>query len=274
MSNATKTKVAPLRPNVLLNRLVTRTITPFVLLAGLILLVVFNFRGVLQASKDQFSVIRGQQSYSVGGLQTRFSQNAGDQRPSVLAQGGGVLSWVEWGSKLSVDGEVYTLWDNSHGYDYDDGKRQIYSTTTGHGVQIIEIVTAVDDHTVTVEYRLTAQPVGRAGVQHVVLNIAHQHQGLYQPAVSGGTLTAGVLPDSAYDPKGETALKPFGTITFTVSGPQLASSPLRIDDLHVDATADGPHGYANSFTTTYAIDNPTINEVIPLGTETLTFQPG
>lgn len=274
MLNTTKTKVAPVRPNVLLNRLVTRTITPFVLLTGLILLVVFNYHSVLQSSTDQFSIIRGQQSYSVGGLQTRFTQNAGDQRPSVLAQGSGILSWVEWNSKLSVDGEVFTLWDSGHGYEYDDGKRQIYSTATGHGVQIIEIVTAVDDHTVTVEYRLAAQPVGQSGVQHVVLNIAHYHQGLYQPVVSGNTLVASVLPDNVYEPKGETALKPFGKMAFTVSGPQLASSPLRIDDWHVDTTADGSHGYANYFTTTYAIDNPTVNEVVPLGTETLTFQAG
>lgn len=274
MLNITKTKVAPVRLNVLLNRLVMRTITPFVLITGLILLVVFNFRGVLQASKAEFSVIRGQQSYSVGGLQTRFSQNAGDQRPAVVEQNHGILQWAEWNSQLSVDGDVFTLWDNSHGYDYDDGKRQIYSTTTGHGVQIIEIVTAVDEHTVTVEFRLAAQPVGKAGVQHVVLNIAHYHQGFYQPTISGSTLTASVLPDDVYEPKGETALKPFGKITFSVNGPQLASSPLRLDDWHVDTTADGSHGYANSFTTTYSVDNPTVNEVIPLGTETLTFQPG
>jgi hypothetical protein len=274
MLNATKTKVAPRRANVLLKRFVARTITPFVLIAGLLVLIVFHFHSALQTSQNEFGAVRGTQTYSAGDLQAAFHLNSGDGRPSIISQNGEMLSWVDGSSTFSVDGQPFGLWDTAHNYDTDDGRRQVYSTSTGHGCQVIEIVTLVNDHTVTVEYRVVAQPVTKfSGPRRVTLNIAHYHQGLDTPVVNGNTLTSGVLPVDPFNPTlPETTLTPFAKITLSVGGPHVDANPVRLMDYHLDQVGGGTHAYANSFTTSYSIDNPAVNEIVPLGTETFTFQ--
>ena len=258
--------------NVALKRFVSKVITPVVLLAGLLLLVVLHFRGVLAVTTAQGNLFKGEQAFSNGSFQYSFQQDAGTDRPMVSSNGLAVLSWVEWSSTISVDGVVSNLWDNYHGYDMDTTKNQFYSTTSGTGFQVVEIVTLVNNHTVTVQYELVARNNGTAAPHQITLTIDHFHDALFQPTVSGTTLTAQVLSGTLKDLANGTTLHPRGQITLAVQGSHLAPNGIDISDLQSNLTANGTQqNLATSFTTTYTIENPTISVLIPLGTETLTY---
>jgi hypothetical protein len=258
--------------NVQINRFVSQVITPVVLLAGLLLLILLHFRGVLATTISQDDLYHGQRSFSVGNLQETFMLNAGTDRPGVSWGDIPVLSWVEWSSTIAVDGNVSNLWDNYHGYDYDTAKRQVFSTVSGRGWQVIEIVTLVDAHTVQVNFQFVARNSGTAEPHHVVIAIEHYHKALYQPMVAGTTLTAGVLPGSISSFSSGMTLHTLGTLTLAVNSPQLVPNGISIDDLRGNVTASGTQlATATAFTTTYTIDNPTVDKLIPLGTETLTY---
>jgi hypothetical protein len=263
------------RLNVRINRFVTRAITPVVLVAGLLLLMVLHFQGVLETTTAQDNLFHGQRSYSAGDLAFTFQEQAGTDRPGVHFDGAPVLSWVEWNSSISVDGSVANLWDSYHGYSYDDTKRQVFATMSGTGWQVIEVVTLVNAHTVRVDYQFVAGHDGNKSPGHVELRISHAHNTLYQPRVSGDRLTASVLPNDIKGvptPGTTTVLHPFGDIGLTVSGPQVAADPISIDDLRGITAPDGTQqALASSFTTTYVVDNPQVNRMIQLGSETLTF---
>lgn len=258
--------------NVQINRFVSKVITPVVLVAGLLLLILLHFRGVLATTISQDDLYHGQRSFSVGNLQETFMVNAGTDRPGVSWGNSTVLAWVEWSSTISVDGNVSNLWDNFHGYDYDAAKRQVFSTVSGRGWQLIEIVTLVDAHTLTVNYQFVARNSGTAEPHHVVIAIEHYHKALYQPTVAGTSLTAGVLSGSISSFTSGMTVHALGTLTLAVSSAQLAPNGISIDDLHGNVTASGTElATATAFTTTYTIDNPTVDKLIPLGTETLTY---
>jgi hypothetical protein len=258
--------------NVRINRFVSQVITPVVLLAGLLLLILLHFRGVLATTLSQDDLYRGQRSFSVGNLQETFMLNAGTDRPGVSWGDISVLSWVEWSSTIAIDGNVSNLWDNYHGYDYDAAKRQVFSTVSGRGWQLIEIVTLVDAHTLTVNYQFVARRFGTAEPHHVVIAIEHFHKALYQPTVAGTTLTAGVLPGSVSSFTNGMTVHTLGTLTLAVSSARLAPNGISIDDLQGNVTASGSEQTtATAFTTTYTIDNPTVDRLLLLGTETLTY---
>jgi hypothetical protein len=258
--------------NVQLKRFVSKVITPVVLLAGLLLLVVLHFRGVLAITTAQGNLFKGQQAFSTGSFQYAFQQDAGTDRPVVSSSGLSVLSWVEWSSTISVDGVVSNLWDNYHGYDMDTTKKQFYSTTSGTGFQVVEIVTLVNDHTVTVQYELVARNEGANAPRQITLTIDHFHDALFQPTITGTTLTAQVLSGTLANLASGNTLRPRGTITLAMQGPRLAPNGIAIADLRSNLTASGvQENLATSFTTTYTVQNPTISVLIPLGTETLTY---
>ncbi len=258
--------------NVQTKRFVSKVITPVVLLAGLLLLVVVHFQGVLATTTAQGNLFKGQQAFSTGPFQFAFQQNAGTDRPVVSSTGLSVLSWVEWSSTISVDGVVSNLWDNYHGYDMDAKKKQFFSTTSGTGFQVVEIVTLVNDHTVTVQYELVARNNGTAVPQQITLTIDHFHDALFQPKIAGSTLTAQVLSGTLDDLAQGTALHARGTIALAVQGSHLAPNGIAISDLQSNMTANGTQqNLATSFTTTYTVRNPLVSVLIPLGTETLTY---
>jgi len=259
------------RLNIHINRFVKKVITPVVLLAGLLLLLLFHFRGVLQTTQAQDDLFRGERSFSLGALQYTFHQNDGTDRPVVLANGLPILSWTEWSSTIAVDGHVSNLWDTFHGYDYDTASRQVFSTTSGTGWQVIQIVTLVNARTLRVDYQFVAQPDGIAVPRHIELAISHIRRWLYQPAISNNTLTAQILPGNVQDVSQPPPVV-IATIALQVSGPQVPQGAIAIDDLRGTATAAGGQRLlATSFTTHYVIDNPVADKLTPLGTETLTF---
>lgn len=254
-----------------INRFVKKVITPVVLLAGLLLLLLFHFRGVLQTTQAQDELFRGERAFSVGALQYTFHQNAGADRPVVSANGLPILSWVEWSSTISVDGHLSNLWDSFHGYDYSAANRQVFSTMSGANWQVIQIVTLVDAHTVTVDYQFVARPQGLAVPSHIELAIAHIRRWLYQPVISSNTLTAQILPGNVQDVSEPPPLV-IADISLRVSGPQVPQGAISIDDLRGTGTATGAQRLlATSITTHYVIDSPAANKLISLGTETLTF---
>lgn len=262
------------RLNAQLYTFVKKFITPVGLLAGLLILAIFHFRGVLAVTTAQNNLYHGVTAYSAGAYGVSFQNNAGADRPAILYGNVNLLSYADWNSTISVDGQVQNLWDNFHGYNSDDTKREIFATTSGYGWQVIEVVTLVNSHTVTVQYNFMAAHQGTAEPHHVVLSITHLHKTWYQPAVHGDTFTAEVLPGylSAID---STSSIPhaIGTVTLAVNGPDVpATHAISIDDLQGYAVSGTTERFlASSMTTTYTVDNPQVDRLITLGTETVTF---
>ncbi|HLZ23500.1 MAG TPA: hypothetical protein VKQ30_15410 [Ktedonobacterales bacterium] len=262
------------RLNVQLYTFVKRFITPVVLLAGLLILAIFHFKGVLAVTTSQSNLYRGVTAYSSGSYAITFQNNAGTDRPAIIYNGVNLLSYVDWSSTISVDGEVQNLWDNFHGYSTDDTKHQIFATTSGYGWQVVEVVTLVDSHTVTVQYSFMAAHQGTAEPHHVVLSITHLHRTWLDPTVQGTTFTAEVLPGHVSAISSATSIPhAVGTVTVTVNGPAVdTTSAISIDDLQSFAVSDSTEQFlASSMTTRYVVDNPQVDRLIPLGTETVTF---
>ncbi len=68
---------------------------------------------------------------------------------------------------------------------------------------------------------------------------------------------------------------PVGTMTLSVSGPAVPQNAIALTYLHGNLNATGVYPtLTDAFTTTYVIDNPDVNRLTPLGTETITFTPG
>lgn len=258
--------------NVRLNRFLKMVITPVVLLAGLLLLVLVHFRGVLKITTADNNLYKGITAYSSGPLEMSFQHNAGTDRPAVLYGNVSLLSYVDWNSTITVDGQVQNLWDNFHGYDQEDTKHQVFATTSGYGWQLVEVITLVNPHTVTVEYDFMALHQGNAEPHHVVLNIVHLHKSWYQPQVNGNTFTTQELPGYLSNISGTTRPHSIGTLTVTMSGQHISPTPISIDDEHGYAQPGGTVlSLATSMTTSYTIDNPQVDRLTPLGVETVTF---
>lgn len=257
--------------NALLHLLLTKYLTPVVLLGGLLFLALIHYQGVLKVTTISNSLYHGITAYSSGPLQTTFQYNSGIDRPRISYNAVTLLTYAEWNSSISVDGNVQNLWDNSHGYDQDTQKNQVFSTISGQGWELQQIVTLVNAHTVTVHYDFTATKVGFAKLHDVVLNIVHTHASWSSPTIHDNTFIAGVQPDSI-SKLDQPLPKPIGTISVTVDGPGAASSPITINDLFSNVSSNGTtQSVATSMTTSYHLTNPDVNKLTPLGTETITF---
>lgn len=257
--------------------LVSRVITPVILLLGLLVLLVAHFNGVLAITKSQDDIYHGQTAFSLGRMQYTYMQTTGTNRPNISFAGINVMTYIDWDSTISVDGHVSNLWDNFHGYDYDhhlgSTDRQFFSTTSGSGWQLVQVVNLVDDHTVTVAYSFVARTLDVAEPHHVVLTIEHAHASWYPASVQTNVFTAGLLPGryqgnitSDHQPH------PIGTVTLSVAGPYVPADAISFVDAHGNVTlTGGDQQLLTAFTTTYVIDNPQVNRLTPLGTETLTY---
>lgn len=262
------------RLNAHLYTFVRKFITPAVLLVGLLILAVFHFRGVLAVTTSQNNLYHGVTAYSAGSLQMSFQHNAGTDRPTISYDGVDLLTYVDWNSTISIDGQVQNLWDNFHGYDEDATKHQVFATTTGYGWQVIEIVTLVDSHTVTVQYDFMATHQGTAEPHHAVLSIVHTHKTWYQPAVRGNAFTTAVLPRFLSSIDSTTSIPhPIGTLTLTLTGQDIpTTNAISIDDLQGFAISSTTELFlATSMTTRYVVNNPQVDRLIALGTETISF---
>jgi hypothetical protein len=267
------------RLNVHLYTFVSKVITPAVLLLGLIFLAITHFSGVLANTQSIDNLYRGEQSYSMGPMSYTFQENAGTDRPNIYFNGASLLSYVDWSSTISIDGHVSTLWDNYHGYDYDrqnTNDTEFFSTSSGYGWQVVEVVKLTSNRSVTVQYSFVSKPETVAEPHHVVLTIEHFHPSMYQPNITGDVFTAGVLTHEMTSVTSGDTPTPFGKIQVSVSGPAVAATgAIYLDTARANQNATGAYPVlTDTFATTYVIDNPDVDRLVPLGTETIDFTPG
>ncbi len=250
---------------------ISKVITPAVLVAGLLLLILFNFRAVLKTTVSASDRFHGQVTFSQGAFSYRFKETAGIDRPLVRYTNEDLLTYAEWSSTLAVDGNVQQLWDNDHGYSYDETRYQAFSTITGNDWQLIEVVTLVNDHMMTVTYNLVPQPVDTAPAQYV-LDIVHIHNSWYGYQATENTFKALVTNDG---PIANNVTPPtIGAISFKVEGNAVPHPLLKVNNARSTIGEKSAINQANAFTTEYVVDNPVPHRMIILGTEIITFQPG
>jgi hypothetical protein len=266
-----------IRPNVRLYTFVSKVITPAVLLAGLLVLAVFHFSGVLANTQSIDNIYHGEQAYSKGPMAYTFQELAGTDRPDINYNGISLLTYVDWSSTMSIDGHVSNLWDNFHGYDYDrtnPNDTEFFSTTTGTGWQLIEVTRLTSDHSMTVSYSFVARTETLAEPHHVSLTIEHVHQSMYQPTVHNNIFTAGVLSHEMDSVTSGDTPTPLGTITVSVQGPAVPATSIVLDTARGNKDANGTGAVlTDSFQTNYVIQDPDVNRMTPLGTETINFTP-
>ncbi len=279
--------------NLSLYKLVARSITPVVLLGGLLLLALYHFNVVLSTTQTQNDLLQGITAMSQGRLEVDFQRDAGVNRPEMIYNALPLISYVDVDSTISIDGHVQNLWNNVHGYSFDARHHQIFATTSGNGWQVTQVAQVVNDHTMTVTYQFTARPVGTTSPRRVALDIAHVHVNTtvvdsatprntavwYYPTVQGATFTAEELPlavqnpRTPYDPNTPQRFAPMGQTMVQVSGPALANTPITIDDAAGAVVGQQQEWWASQITTHYALTDPPVNQFISLGTETITFTP-
>lgn len=281
------------KANVHLYKLVARSITPLVLLAGLLLLALYHFNVVLNTTQTQNDLLQGVTAMSQGRLEVDFQRDGGVDRPAMIYDSLPLISYADVDSTISVDGHVQNLWNNLHGYSFDASHHQIFATTSGTGWQVTQVVQLVNDHTITVTYQFTARPVGLTSPHRVALDIAHQHINTmitdstvphdtalwYYPTIQGATFTAEELPllvqnpRTPYDPNAPQSFAPLGLTTVRVSGPTLASAPITVDDASGAVVGTQQESWASQITTHYVLTNPIVDRFVTLGTETISFKP-
>jgi hypothetical protein len=246
-------------------------LTPIVLLAGLLALVVFHFRGVLATAQSQQNALQGAISYNQDGLAMRFNANSGDGRPVLTWNNWNLVSYSEWSSLVAVDGVTQELWNSSHGYTVDNARRQIYVAATGSNWQVIEIATLVNAQTVRVSWSAVLRPQpGQPLPANVEIDIRHTQGAWANPTIQGQTFSAQVMQALGRPTSGQPTL---GRLQIALSGSGLASQPFSIADLRSAAGPSGLTSWASILVTRYTLNHPPPNVLLPLGTETITFQP-
>jgi len=260
--------------NVQVRRFVSRAITPFVLVVGLLILGFYQFNGVLKVTTAQDNAFHSVVAYNSGPMQVSFLQNAGTNRPSVNYKGQNLVTYVEWSSTIAVNGDVQELWNSYHGYSTDSQRQVIDSAASNDAWQIIQVITVVNASTVTVAYDFTYRPQANAPTpQHIELTILHQHSAWSQPTVAGDTFT-GQITTATSATNASAGLRTVGTVTIALSGSALAPNPLRLLDYRSTVQANGQNqAVATALTSNYVLDHPVANVLIPLGVETITFSP-
>ncbi len=266
MSRRHNTSITPT-----LRVVISKVITPAVLVAGVLVLILFNFRSELQATVTASDRFHGLVAFSEGAFSYSFKETAGIDRPLLRYNDENLLTYAEWSSTLTVDGNVEQLWDNDHGYSYDEARHQTFSTIDGAGWQLIEVVTLVDDHTVTVTYNLVPQPGDTAPDQYV-LDIMHIQNFWYQYQATEDTFKALVTNGGPITDNVKPAT--IGAISFMVIGNAVPHPLLKVISARSTIGEKSAINLANAFTTEYVVNNPTPHRMIILGTEIITFQPG
>lgn len=275
MATDARTPARPLRITPRLRSFITAVITPFVLVAGLLTLALYHYKGALLSAQAQNTALGGGAiAYSNGPMSLRFERDSGGDRPTLTYANTPLVSYQDWSSTVSVDGVTQELWNNNHGYDVDSAHQTVYSTTSGPYWQLIAITSLVNDHTVTVSYSFVARPTADHAIPHTVeVDIAHGGAVWYGPSAATGRFTGQIIAASAADLANGAQPKPLGALSVAVSG---AAQPVGVVIEH-PAGAASPAGlgtWATAFTTVYHLTDPAPNMIVPLGVETITYHPG
>lgn len=264
-----------------LRTFISKVITPTVLVLGVLFLIFYNFNSLAKTVTATDNHFNGNIAFSQNAFAFRFQENAGIDRPVLRNSEQDLLSYSEWSSTVSVDGNVQELWNNYHGYDIDEAKHQIYNTITNDGWQLIEIVTLVNDHTVTVTFNFDARPATLPGPAHYVFDIAHvtasSHVSVpsyewYNYQTTNGAFTAQVI-HGGWSP-GASNPDIFGTISLSATGAAVPTPAIQVKNDTAIIGSNDTINLAHTFYTEYTVDNPSPFRMITLGTETLMFRPG
>lgn len=255
-----------------LRAFISKVLTPAVLVLGVLLLIFFNFNSVRKAGQVTNAAFQGDVTFSHGAFSYSFQETSGINRPILSYAGQDLLSYAEWSSTYSINGQVQELWNTYHGYDSDLAKRQVYSTASGDGWQLTEIVTLVDSHTVTVTFDFHASSTSFAPITYI-FDIAHvtvlSHE-WYNYHTGEGTFTAQVISGQGV-PTGQP--RSLGTLTLTATGDAVPTPAIIMPGTTPVGSRTGSIGLAKAFFTQYTVTNPSPGQLITLGTETLTFSP-
>lgn len=256
-----------------LRTFISKVITPVVLVLGVLILIYYNFGSALKMSQIADNQFHGQVAFSQGSFAYRFQETAGIGRPALRYNGTDMLTYAEWSSTSSVDGDVQELWNNNHGYDVDQNKQQVYSTISGDGWQLTEIVSLVNDHTVTVTFQFVARPKPQFTPAHYTFDIAHavtSPNEWYNIQTGNNSFSAQVIQGSGAPDPTKTLIN-YGTLSFSASGPALRTPAIALQNSTAITTSAGTSTVAQAFNTEYQVTNPPSFKLITLGTETLTF---
>lgn len=258
-----------------LQRFVALSITPVVLIVGVLALVILHFHSTLSLAEQNDQLARGTVHYAAGQLQVTFTRDGGTARPAITYGQSPVLQYVEQASSVVVDGVVYPLWDQFHGYSFDDAHQQIYSTISGPGWQVVQI-TSLGSQQITVSYSFVAldgSPV--TSIHQVSLVVAHANLYWLAPEIGGDRFSGGIssLPESAL--RAGTVVQPSWQLTFTArpaAGTHAALALVNPQSTVLPASG-ASQTWASGLTTTYTFSDPQPNMLTPVATEEIAVTP-
>lgn len=255
-----------------LQRLVAVSITPVVLIVGVLALVLLHFHSTLLLAEQTDQLAQGNIRFQAGQMQVNFNRDSGDTRPAIFYGQTPVLQYIEWSSSVVVDGVVYSLWDETHGYSFDGAHREIVSTASGPGWQVVQQI-ALDGQGVTVSYSFVA--LSGTPVHHVELALLHERTYWLAPHIAGDRFTGGItsLPVSALQTGA--AVQPAWQVTLDTQ--PAAGTRAGVALVNQQSAFDAANGtslsWASGFTTTYTFDNPQPNMLTPVAAERISIAP-
>lgn len=259
-----------------LREFISKVITPVVLVTGVLFLVYFNFSSILKAQQAAGNQFTGLVAFNQGNFAYHFQETSGIDRPVLRYNGVNLLTYADWSSTVSIDGNVQELYNSNEGYDIDQNKMQIYNTASGDGWQLIKTVTLVNDHTVTVTFQFVARPVSLPGPTSYQFTIAHVitvPNEWYNIQTTNSTLSASVLQANGIPAPTSSTPVGYGTLSFSVEGSAFSTPVITLHNEKAYVRGASTITLAQRFSTEYTVIKPPPLEMITLGTETLTFEP-
>ena len=218
-------------------------------------------------------------AFNHGPLEMSYSLKGGAGQPTLFYYDHTVLTYAPWSSTITVNGVTQPLWNSYQTSHISNVKDTVTSVASGAGWQVFQSVTLVNDSTMTVSYAVATHPqAGEPAPSHIELAITHLNDVWYAPTTRGATFQAQIVGANA------SALRQLlqqgavpqaiGAVNMTLSGSAIASNPYSLTNAQQVVAADGStHAWASQLTTRYTLDAPPANQIIPLGVETITFQP-
>lgn len=284
-----------------LKQFVAAAITPAVLILGLLTLAVLHYRNDVALAIEHEQMYQGNVTYNAGLVSVSFARDQGGARPLITYSQNGVLRYAEWDSYLVVDGQVYPLWDQNHGYAFDDQHKQVFSTVSGADWQVVQVISVVHGH-VEVAYSFVTKTHGvsspYSGPHQITLILAHWHNYWLNPTITGTTFQGGITAlyqnqDRALDqtqqgPGGiglqtpdvsalpnDVAVQPNWEMRLQARPAAGVQASVRFGDMFGNGSArnGSTETWANQFSTTYTLANPDANVLLPVCTESITIVP-
>lgn len=253
-----------------------KIVTPLILVAGLLFFAVHAFSSTLINSQQQSDQYHDLLAFRQGPLAAILKSSAGLDRPGILYYNDNLLSYAEWSSTITINGSQQELWNNAHQYRIDEKNHTIYNTINGATWQLIQRITLINNHTISVTFSLNTQLQTNTKNLHYVLNIVHIHNFWLTQQFQSNTFVGQVMlgdPETLQRQLVKERPILLGTLSLKVQSTLPQAPTLLISDAHSIMGVKQSWQWNRSLTTVYTVDNPPPSQLIALGTETITFQP-